>query len=81
MKRTWNLASVPQLVQKIPENYWPWIYLSIGQAKFGDLMSVVENIYSKMRPVSCTNTHHDMTDLVNHGMVKNTKTWTSWERT
>ena len=23
--------------------------------------------------VSCTNTHHDVTDLVNHGMVKNTK--------
>ena len=25
-----------------------------------------------MRPVSCTNTHHDVTDLVNHEMVKNT---------
>ena len=33
-----------------------------------------------MHPVSCTNTHHDVTDLVNHGMVKNTKTWISWER-
>ena len=22
--------------------------------------------------VSCTNTNHDVTDLVNHGMVKNT---------
>ena len=27
-----------------------------------------------MHPVSCTNTHHDVTDLVNHEMVKNTKT-------
>ena len=27
-----------------------------------------------MYPVSCSNTHHDVTDLVNHGMVKNTKT-------
>ena len=27
-----------------------------------------------MYPVSCTNTHHDFTDLVNHGIVKNTKT-------
>ena len=36
-------------------------------SKFGDLMSCVH-------PVSCTNTHHDVTDLVNHGMVKNTKT-------
>ena len=26
-----------------------------------------------MHPVSCTNTHHDVTDLVNHGIVKNTK--------
>ena len=26
-----------------------------------------------MQPVSCANTHHDVTDLVNHGMVKNTK--------
>ena len=35
----------------------------------------------KLYPVSCTNnTHHDITDLVNHGMVKNTKTWISWER-
>ena len=33
--------------------------------------------HSKMHSVSCTNTH---TDLVNHGMVKNTKTWISWER-
>ena len=29
--------------------------------------------------VSCTNTHHDVTDSVNHGMVKNTKIWISWE--
>ena len=27
-----------------------------------------------MHPVSCTNTHDDVTDLVNHGMVKNIKT-------
>ena len=29
--------------------------------------------------VSCTNTHHDITDLLNHRMVKNTKAWISWE--
>ena len=23
-----------------------------------------------MHPISCTNTQHDVTDLVNHGMVK-----------
>ena len=26
-----------------------------------------------MHPVSCNNTHCDITDLVNHGMVKNKK--------
>ena len=26
-----------------------------------------------MHPVSCTNTDHDVTDLVNHGMVKKWK--------
>ena len=36
---------------------------------------MVQEIYSKMHPVSCTNTHHDVTYFVNHGMVKNTKTW------
>ena len=30
-KKTWNLASVLQIVHKIPENYCPCLYLSIGQ--------------------------------------------------
>ena len=38
------------------------------------------SIYSKMHPVSCINTNNDVTDSINHGMVKNTKTWISWER-
>ena len=36
---------------------------------------VIQKIYSKMHPVSCTNTHHDVTDLVNHGLVNKAKTW------
>ena len=28
---------------------------------------------SKMQVVSCANTHRDVTDLVNHMMVENTK--------
>ena len=28
----------------------------------------------KMHPISCTNTYHDVTDLVNHEMTGNTKT-------
>ena len=26
-----------------------------------------------MHPVSCTNTHHDVTDLIDHGMVEDNK--------
>ena len=34
-----------------------------------------------MHPISCTNnTHCDITDLVNHGMVKNTKIYISSEQ-
>ena len=40
---------------------------------------VIQKLYSKMHPVSCTNTD-DVTDLPNHGMAKNTKTWISWEQ-
>ena len=41
---------------------------------------VVQKLYSKMHRVSCNNTHHDVTDLVNYKVVKTTKTWISWER-
>ena len=32
-----------------------------------------------MYHVSCTDINHDITDWVNRGMVKNTKSWISWE--
>ena len=39
------------------------------------LMSCGSRDYSKMHLVSCTtNHHHNVIDLVNHGIVKNTKT-------
>ena len=41
---------------------------------------MVQKIYSKIHFVSCINTHHDVKELVNHEMVKNTNTWISWER-
>ena len=41
---------------------------------------MVQKIYSKMYLVSCTNTYRDVRDLVNHGIVKNAKTWISWQR-
>ena len=41
---------------------------------------MAQKIWSKMHLVSCANTHHDITDFVDLGMVRNTKTWISWER-
>ena len=41
---------------------------------------MVQKIHLKMRPVSSTNTHHDVRNLVNLGVVKNTKPRISWER-
>ena len=75
-KRTWNFASVLRIVSKIPENFCP--YLSIDQVWW--LYELWLKIYnSEKNPVSCSNTHHDVTDWTNHGMAKNTKTWISLE--
>ena len=62
--------------------YWKLLYLliSISWPSLVTSWFVVQKIYSKMHLVSCTNTHHDVTDFVDLGMVKNTKTWISWER-
>ena len=52
-------------------------------AKLGDKRYIQsyggQKIYSKLHPDSCTNTHYDVTNLVNHRMFKNTKTLISWE--
>ena len=54
-----------------------YIYKSVN---FGDLMSGGSK-YTKMHPVSCTDSHHhDVINLVNPGKVKNIKTCISWER-
>ena len=78
MKRTWNLVSIIQIIQTITKNYCLCLYLSTGQV--GDSMSCGSKGILKMHSVSCSNTLYDITDLVNHGMVKNTKTWISWEQ-
>ena len=50
-------------------------------AKFGYLMSCGLKDISKNAPCSCTNIHHDVTDLVEQCTVKDIKTsWISWER-
>ena len=49
--------------------------------EWGNLMNCgSKDIFKKIYPVSCTNTYHDVTDLVNHGIVKKTKTVISCER-
>ena len=69
-----------------PPNYlkdsWkllPWL-ISTNLPSWVTLWAVVPKIYSKMLLVSCTNTHHDVTDLVNHEVFKNVKTLISLER-
>ena len=64
------------MFQKIPRNYCPSLDLPSGRVwelnelKFRNIQKCT---------VSCTNTQQDVTNLVNHWMVKNTKTWISWE--
>ena len=55
------------------------LFISINWPSLVTLWVVVLKIYSKMHPVLCTNTHHNVTDFVNYEMVKNRKTWISWE--
>ena len=56
------------------------LHISISLPSFVGSWVVVQRIYSKIHPVSCTNIYHDITDLINHRMVKNTKTSISWEQ-
>ena len=76
-----DLESSPRL-PNCSKDYWKLLYLiiSINWPSLVSSWFVVQKIYSKMHLISCTNTHCDITDLVNHGMYKNTKTWVSWER-
>ena len=64
-----------------PKDSWKLLLLAIS-ISCPSLVTycLVQKIYSKMHPVSCTNIHLDVTDLVNHGMVKNTKTWIPWKQ-
>ena len=56
------------------------LLISINWSSLVTSWVVVQKIYSKMYLFSYANTHHDVTDSVNHGMIKNTNTWISWER-
>ena len=75
---TRNLATFLQIVQKIPENYCPWLYLSTGHVWW------LSKLWFKRYIQKCILSHVliliTTSSLVNHGMVKNTKAWISWER-
>ena len=64
-KDTWKLLS---------------LFISISWPSLMTLWVLVQKICWKIHPVSFTNTHHEFTDLLNHGIVKNTKTWIFWEQ-
>ena len=57
-----------------------FFFISINWSKLVAQWMGARKIYSKMHPVSRTNTRRDITDLVNHVTVKTTKTWISSER-
>ena len=71
MKGTWNLAPGGRIVRKIPGNYCPGSYQSIGQVwSLNELQ--FKRYIQKYILTHVVFTHHDATDLLNHGMVKNT---------
>ena len=55
------------------------MFVSLNWPSFVTYWVVVQKILSKMHPFSCTAIHQGVTKLVNHGIIKNTKTWISWE--
>ena len=77
----WKGPGTSPSLPNCSKDYWKSLslFISISWPSLVTSWFVVQKIYSKMHLVSCTNTHRDVTDLVNHGMVKNTKTWISWE--
>ena len=74
-KRPWNLAHCSKdsrkLMPLLISIHWPSLVTS---------WVVPQKIYLKMYLAPCTNTHRDVTDSINDGMVKYTKTCISWER-
>ena len=64
---------------KFTESYCTCLYLSTDQVCwFYDLW--FKRYIQECTLSPSTNAHCDVIDLVNHGMVKNTKAWISWER-
>ena len=84
-----NVLYLPFQKNETPESWHNWLLSNWSRMLSWKRPEIVPNcskvlyvqkIYLKMHPLSCTNTDHDFTDLVNDRMVKKSKTWISWER-
>ena len=74
----WQYSKIWSFFYSWHLTFWNVPYKPFEKNEFQKNM--VQKIHSKLHPVSYTNTHHDIKDLLNHGMVENTKTWLSWEQ-
>ena len=69
LKRTWELAPVLQIIQKIPESYCLCLHQSTDQFWWRN------ELWFKRYIQKCTlshvlNTHHEVTVLINREMLK-----------
>ena len=64
---TWELVLALQIVHKFHKNYCPHLHLSIGQV--WQLNELLFKRYIQKCTLSCTNTHDDITDAENYGIV------------
>ena len=60
-----ELSPSPPTCQKDSKKILPML-ISVSWSSLMAYWVVVQKIYSKMLPVSCINSHHDITDLYNH---------------
>ena len=58
-------------------NEWLWVLEQVAELKSTWNLAPVLQIVQIILKIVLANTH-GVTDLVNHGMVENTKVWISW---
>ena len=71
--------SIPPNCSKDSWKVLPCLYLSIGQSWWFNELGFKRYI-QKCTLSHVQKTNHDVTDLVNHGMIKKIETWISWEQ-
>ena len=60
-------------------NEWLWVLEQVAKLKSTWNLAPVLQIVQIILKIVLANTH-GVTDLVNHGMVENTKVWISWTK-